>query len=96
MIVRGKPFASFVRATPAQEILDKVAAFGGQDVFPVLDNGALVGSIGIEIVRTLAQDPDLRHFTLADDLMTQPRGPSRRTTICTRRSRRSSRTGCGR
>ena len=36
------------------------------------ENGGLVGTIGVDIVRALARDPELGSFTVADDLMTQP------------------------
>ncbi len=73
VVVRDRPFASFLRATPSRTVLDTVATHGDQEIFPVLDeNGGLVGTIGIDIIRTLARDPELGAFTVADDLMTQP------------------------
>ena len=73
VVVRDRPFASFMRATPARAVLDGVATHSGQEIFPVLDDsGGLVGTIGTDIIRTLARDPELGTFTVADDLMTQP------------------------
>jgi CIC family chloride channel protein len=54
-------------------VIQAVAASAWQDAFPVLDDkGKLVGVISSEILRTMAADPDLSAFALADDMMVAP------------------------
>jgi CIC family chloride channel protein len=73
VIVRDRPFVSFTRGTPAREVIEKVAASEWQDAFPVLgSDGKLEGIVSSEVLRTMAVNPDLGMFALADDMMTPP------------------------
>jgi CIC family chloride channel protein len=73
IVVRDRPFVTFHRQTSAAQIMREVGGTEWQDVFPVLDDaGKLVGIISSEVLRTLANSPDLTAFTLADDMMIPP------------------------
>lgn len=73
IMVKDRTLATFDRRTPADEVIKHVAAADWQDAFPVLgDDGKMAGVITTDILRTMAADPDLRAFTLADDLMASP------------------------
>ncbi|AKV04511.1 Chloride channel protein [Labilithrix luteola] len=73
VMIRDRPFTTFQRSSPASQVVEAVAAADWQDAFPVLAaDGTLVGVVTAEILRTMASDPDLRSFTLADDLMASP------------------------
>ncbi len=73
VLVRERQFVSFQPRTPAAEVIQKVAASEWQDAFPVLSpEGKLLGVISADILRTMATDPDLGVFTIADDMMAAP------------------------
>jgi CIC family chloride channel protein len=73
VLVRDRPYATFTTRTPANEVIQKAAALGWQDVFPVLDEqGKLVGIVLSDILRTMAANPDLNGLTIAHDLMVPP------------------------
>lgn len=73
VMIRDRPFTTFQRNSPAVQVVNAVAAADWQDAFPVLANdGTLVGVVTAEVLRTMAADPDLRAFTVADDLMAAP------------------------
>jgi CIC family chloride channel protein len=73
VVITGRPFVTFHRTTPASEVIRKVGSTEWQDIFPVLDDaGKLVGVISSEVLRTLANSPDLAAFALADDMMGIP------------------------
>ena len=60
VLVRDRPYATFTTRTPANEVIQKAAAMGWQDVFPVLDDeGKVVGIVLSDILRTMAANPDL-------------------------------------
>lgn len=70
ILIRDRPIATFVRGTPASDVIRVVAASDFQDAFPVLgSDGTLVGVITTEILRTVAADPDVSSVALADDMM---------------------------
>ncbi len=70
---KDRPFTTFERRTPANEVMKKVAESEWQDAFPVLEaDGTLVGIVSGEILRTLSADPDIGAFAVADDLMGPP------------------------
>ncbi len=70
VMVKNRDHVSFRRDETAHEVIGRIAESGWQDVFPVLgDDGALVGTIDADVLRTLAADPQLEAMTLADDLM---------------------------
>jgi CIC family chloride channel protein len=73
VVVRDRPYVTFERRTPAAEVIQKVASSAWQDAFPVVsEDGKLEGIVSAEILRTMAADPDLAGFALADDMMTAP------------------------
>jgi CIC family chloride channel protein len=73
VVVRDRPYTAFQRRTPASEVIEKVAASEWQDAFPVIgDDGKLAGIISSDVLRTMATNPDLGMFALADDMMAAP------------------------
>jgi CIC family chloride channel protein len=73
VVVRDRPYTAFQRRTSASEVIEKVAASEWQDAFPVLgDDGKLAGIISSDVLRTMATNPDLGMFALADDMMAAP------------------------
>jgi CIC family chloride channel protein len=73
VVVRDRPYTAFTRRTSAAEVIEKVAASEWQDAFPVLgDDGKLEGIISSDVLRTMATNPDLGMFALADDMMAAP------------------------
>lgn len=73
VVVRDRPYVTFERRTPAAEVIQKVASSGWQDAFPVVsEDGKLAGIVSAEILKTMAVDPDLASFALADDMMSAP------------------------
>jgi chloride channel protein, CIC family len=73
VVIRDRPYVSFELATPAQEVIHHLAESSWQDVFPVLDKqGAMVGMIQAELLRTFASQPDFEQVTVAADLMQAP------------------------
>ncbi|WP_394823717.1 chloride channel protein [Pendulispora albinea] len=70
---KGRPYITFSRQTPAQEVIRQIASSAWQDAFPVLDeHGKLAGIVNAEVMRTMAADPDLSGLALADDMMAAP------------------------
>jgi chloride channel protein, CIC family len=73
VVVRDRPYTSFSPRTPAREVIAKVAESEWQDAFPVLaSDGRLAGIISSDVLRTMATNPDLGVFALADDMMGTP------------------------
>ena len=73
VVVRDRPYTAFNRRTKASEVIEKVAGSEWQDAFPVLTaDGKLEGIISVDVLRTMATDPDLGIFALADDMMAAP------------------------
>jgi CIC family chloride channel protein len=73
VVVKGRAFVSFEPRTPAAQVIRRVAESEWQDAFPVLDEeGKLKGVISADILRTMATDPDVGQFALADDMMAPP------------------------
>jgi CIC family chloride channel protein len=73
VVVRDRPYISFHRRAPAAEVIEKVASSEWQDAFPVIgDDGSLQGIISADVLRTMASNPDLGMFALADDMMSPP------------------------
>lgn len=72
LVARPNP-VSFALNTKATDVLQRIAASEWQDAFPVLNGeGALVGVISSDILRTFTLDPELEALTLAIDLMRPP------------------------
>lgn len=73
VLVRDREYIAFDQRTPASEVIQKVAGAGWQDAFPVLGpDGKLVGVVSSDILRTMATNPDLNAFAIADDMMSAP------------------------
>jgi CIC family chloride channel protein len=74
VVVKDRALVTFVPSTPAKEVVRQVAASEWQDAFPVLGrDGALVGVIIADVLRTAAADPDaVGAFAVADDMMLPP------------------------
>jgi CIC family chloride channel protein len=73
VVVRDRPYTAFARQTRAAEVIEKVATSEWQDAFPVLGpDGKLEGMISVDVLRTMATDPDLSRIALADDMMQAP------------------------
>jgi CIC family chloride channel protein len=73
VVVRDRPYTSFTRGTPAREVIAKVAESEWQDAFPVIgEEGKLAGIVSSDVLRTMATNPDLGMFALADDMMVAP------------------------
>jgi CIC family chloride channel protein len=73
VMTTGRPFVSFVPATPALEVLQRVSDTSWQDVFPVLHgDGKMAGMITAESLRALGSSPESQPWTVAADLMQAP------------------------
>src|SRR5688500_5748817 len=73
VMVRGRPFITFVQNTPSSEVIREIAGSEHQEAFPVLDEtGRLIGIVNAKIMRTMAADPDLSGLALAHDMMSAP------------------------
>jgi CIC family chloride channel protein len=73
VLIRDRPYATFVTRTSSREVIEKVAANAWQDVFPVLgEDGKLVGMILTDVLRTMAANPDLGRLAIAHDIMVPP------------------------
>jgi CIC family chloride channel protein len=73
VMTQGRPFVSFVPATPAPEVLRRVSDTMWQDVFPVIDDaGKMIGMITADELRALGSAPESQPFTVAADLMQPP------------------------
>jgi CIC family chloride channel protein len=73
VMVKDRAFVAFEPRTVAAEVIRRVAESEWQDAFPVLDgDGKLKGVISADILRTMATDPDVGQFALADDMMAPP------------------------
>ena len=72
-LVTGRTFASFAPATPAAEMLRRVADASWQDVFPVLDPAEnMLGTITSESLRLIASERELERMTVAADIAQSP------------------------
>ena len=73
VLVKDRPFVVFERDTPAAEVIQRVAARGWQDVFPVLSTDrSVVGVVTSDVLRTVMREPELADIAIADDLMLPP------------------------
>jgi len=71
---QGRAFVTLTAKMSAREVIARVSESQWQDVFPVVgDDGALIGLISAEILRTFAADPDVGALTIAHDMMLPPR-----------------------
>ena len=73
VLAPGQTVVTFTPATPASEMLRRVAEAASQDVFPVLDEaGTIVGMITAEALRIVASERELEAMTVAADAMQPP------------------------
>lgn len=73
VMVKDRALATFERSASAAEVIRIVGESHWQNAFPVLArNGMLVGVVTPEILKTMAADPDIETFAVADDLMASP------------------------
>jgi chloride channel protein, CIC family len=73
VLVKGRPYAVFQATAPATEVIHEVAGAQWQDVFPVISsNGAVVGVITSDILRTIVQEPSIAEWAIAHDMMLAP------------------------
>jgi CIC family chloride channel protein len=72
LLVAGRPFISFERSTPASVLLRAASESTGQEVFPVLDGGRMIGIITPDTLRMIAAEPEVRPMTIAADVMRPP------------------------
>jgi CIC family chloride channel protein len=73
VMTQGRPFVSFEPATPAREVLRRVADTTWQDVFPVLDGAcALRGILSADELLLISSSPESAPWTVAADLMQPP------------------------
>ena len=72
LMTRRRDFETFTPATPASEMLRKVAEASWQDVFPVVDaGGTLRGLVSTDALRVLAAERDAT-WAVAADVMQPP------------------------
>jgi chloride channel protein, CIC family len=70
LALRDRSYVSFQPATPAVEVIRKIADSSWQDMFPVLGSeGEMLGMVSSEVARTLAAERGAELVTLAADLM---------------------------
>lgn len=72
LMIHGRPFVHFEPKTPAAEILAHVGESTWQDVFPVIDQGKMVGIVSTDATRVLASEQRETPWALAADIMQPP------------------------
>lgn len=73
VMIRSRPFVSFDARDQASSVIERIATCEWQDTFPVLsDDGKVIGTIDVEILRTAATTPELYDLAIAHDMMTNP------------------------
>lgn len=72
VMTRERPFVSLHRRTTAAEMLGHLSEATWQDVFPVLDEGKLVGIVTGDGMRVLAKERKDIEWMLAADVMQPP------------------------
>ncbi len=73
VVERGRDYVAFEARTPAAKVVSRIAGCEWQDTFPVLsDDGAVIGTIDADILRTAAASPEISEFAIAHDMMTNP------------------------
>ncbi|MDB4970945.1 MAG: Chloride channel protein [Myxococcales bacterium] len=69
VMTQGRPFVSFEKATSAATVLQRVSDTNWQDVFPVVEEGKMVGMITADALRAIGSSPESQPWTVAADLM---------------------------
>jgi len=72
LMSQGRPFVEFESRTSSAEMLQRASEATGQDVFPVIEGGRLVGLVSTEAVRVLALEHEETPWVLAADIMQPP------------------------
>jgi CIC family chloride channel protein len=72
LMTHGSPFVVFERNTPAGEMRSHVSESTWQDVFPVVDNGSVVGLVTADAMRVLAAEQKGTPTLRAADIMQPP------------------------
>jgi len=72
LMTRGGPFMKFEPRTSALEMLQHASEATGQDVFPVIEAGKLVGLVSTDALRVLATEHEETPWVLAADIMQPP------------------------
>jgi CIC family chloride channel protein len=73
VMTQGRPYVSFVPATPTGDLLRRVTEAEWQDCFPVLDDkGKMIGMIMGDALRVLGAAPETAPWTVAADVMQPP------------------------
>lgn len=67
-----RPFVSLKPGTSVPSLTEVVEIAIDQDVFPVVDKGALCGIVSAESLRVLASNPELHRLAVVADLMSAP------------------------
>ncbi len=68
----SRPYTTFTPSTGMNTLLQVLSGNGRQEVFPVLDDGKLVGIITLEDLMTIASQPNLEGVVNAVDVMRAP------------------------
>lgn len=73
VVEKGRAYVAFESRTPAAKVVARIAGCEWQDTFPVLsEEGAVIGTIDADILRTAAASPEISEFAIAHDMMTGP------------------------
>jgi CIC family chloride channel protein len=72
VLISDRPYVAFTPETPMSQVIQEVAQTSWQDVFPVLEQGKLVGIITSEMLRIFVAERDIESWTLAVDAMQPP------------------------
>lgn len=72
VLTSHRPFVSFDRASRAEDLVRRSAEQEWQDIYPVLEDGRLIGVVTAESIRLLAAQPDAAPLVVAADLMRPP------------------------
>lgn len=72
LMTHEREFISFAPKTSATEMLEHLGEAAEQDVFPVIDDGKLVGLVRADAMRVLAKERMVTPWVLAADVMQPP------------------------
>lgn len=72
LMTQSQAFVSFEPKTSAAEMLSHVGEATEQDVFPVVDQGKIVGLVRADTMRVLAKESTMTPWVLAADVMQPP------------------------
>lgn len=72
MMTSQRDFVSFAPAAPAAHMLDSARQSGWQGIFPIIENGKMIGLISDDTMRVLEQQRDQNSWVVAADIMQLP------------------------